>query len=110
MKSTITSLILALAIMLFVPISQAKDDDHNGHKHANHEGHNHKGHDHDEHEGHDHGEHGEAVILEVGDGVAQIELIHDEEDGIVTLHVLKGGTHKGLKIAKAPRFNLQQGW
>ena len=102
MKTTTTLLILAVAIMLFVPALQAKDDHHKGHKHANHEGH-----DHDEHKGHDHNEHGKAVILEVGDGVAEIELNHDEEDGIVTLHVLKEGTHKGLKIAKAPRFNLQ---
>ncbi len=93
-RTTTTSLILAAATMLFVSVLQAMDDDHKGHKHG-------------DHEGHDHDEHGTAVVLEVGNGVAEIQLNHDDEVGIVTLHVLKEGTHEGLKIATAPRFNLQ---
>ncbi|HAR66543.1 MAG TPA: hypothetical protein DCR55_10075 [Lentisphaeria bacterium] len=90
MKTTTASLILAVSALCLSTSALAKDG--------------HEGHDHAEHASH---EHGDAVTLEVGNGVAEIELIHDEKAGTIVLHVLSEETHKGLKIAKAPRLNLQ---
>lgn len=82
-------------------------DDHKGHNHAEHEGH-----DHDDHEGHDHGDdHAKngpngGELLEVGKGVAEIEVIHNENTGKVDVYVYKEGGKEKLLLDSPPRINL----
>lgn len=101
MKKIITS--LALAAMISTPAfaEEHKHDDHSGHKHESHEGH-----DHGDHKGHDHGKSEGGKMFEVGEGVAELELIHDEKAETVTINVFKEGEKTPLKIEKAPRLNI----
>jgi hypothetical protein len=54
---------------------------------------------------HERGPHG-GHILEVGDHVAHLEIVHDEAAGRVTLYVLGDDAKTPMPIAKAPEFKL----
>ena len=92
-----------------------------GHDHAEHEGHDHaehEGHDHAEHEGEDHADHKDGhdehgkegpnggELLEVGKGIAEIEVIHNEDSGKVNVYVYKEGGQEKLLLEQPPRINL----
>lgn len=101
-------LILALMCILLTSCDQEKaHDDHKGHNHAEHEGH-----DHDSHEGHDHGDDhamdgpNGGELLKVGKGIAEIEVIHNEETGKVDVYVYKSGGQEKLFLENEPRLNL----
>ena len=99
--------IITLMCILLTSCNQEKAHDHEGHNHAEHEGH-----DHDAHKGHDHGdEHAKngpngGELLEVGKGVAEIEVIHNEETGKVDIFVYKEGAKEKLHLTNPPRINL----
>lgn len=55
--------------------------------------------------GHAHGPHG-GHVLEVGDHVAHLEVLHDEEAGKLTLYVLGSDVKTPLPVAKPPQLKL----
>ncbi len=60
----------------------------------------------DENHGHAHeGSHGGALI-EIGDEVAHVELVHDASTGKVTLYLTGSDTKTPLQIADAPELKL----
>jgi hypothetical protein len=72
------------------------------------------GHDHGDHEGHDHGDHAAhgphgGELLEVGEHLAHVELIHDQTAKTVTLHMLGADAKTALTLEEAPKLNLMIG-
>lgn len=47
-----------------------------------------------------------GVLLEVGEEVAHLELVHDPQDGSVKVYVLDGKADKAVAIRDAPKLNL----
>ena len=93
--------IIALMCILLTSCDQEKahdQDDHKGHNHAEHEGHDHDDHALD-------GPHG-GELLKVGKGVAEIEVIHNEDTGKVDVYVYKKGGKEKLLLDIPPRINL----
>lgn len=82
MRSLVPSVVLALGLL-----ARADDHDHD--------------HDHD-HEKPPHG----GYLIEVGDHVAHIEVVHDAKAGKVTLYILDGEAKDPVKIQNAPRINM----
>lgn len=98
----IKTAITILATTLFVACSgDAHDHDHgdSGHTDSNH------AEPHADGEGDAHGPHG-GHVLEVGDHVAHLEVLHDEGAGKITLYVLGTDGKSPLAIEKAPQLKL----
>jgi hypothetical protein len=85
MRSLAVSAALVLALTVGTPAVAGDDHDH----------------DHDEHKP----PHG-GFLLEVGDHVAHVEVVHDAKDGKVTLYVLDKEAKEAVKIKDAPKLNL----
>tara|TARA_R110002072_G_scaffold65778_19_gene162333 strand:- start:17514 stop:17966 length:453 start_codon:yes stop_codon:yes gene_type:complete len=75
--------------------------------------------DHDDHDDHDHsseedaghsteGPHG-GDLIEVGAEVAHLEVIHDEDAGTITFHVLGPDGKTAMSLADAPELKLTNG-
>lgn len=47
-----------------------------------------------------------GVLLEVGEEVAHLELVHDEKEGKATIYVLDAKAEKTVAIKDAPKVNL----
>ena len=105
--------IITIMVLLLTSCND-KHDAHKGHDHEKHEGHDqneHEGHDHGKHEGHGHDEHAKngpngGELLEVGEGVAEIEVIHNENEGSVKVYVYKEGGKEKLLLSAPPRINM----
>ena len=93
----IKTVITILATTLFAACSG--DDHDHGHADSNHTEPHATG------EGHAHGPHG-GHVLEVGDHVAHLEVVHDEAAGKITLYVLGTDGKSPLAIEKAPQLKL----
>lgn len=59
-------------------------------------------HKHDEHEG----SHG-GVVLEIGDHVAHVEVVHDQKAGKITLYLTDKDAKSALAIKDAPKINVK---
>ena len=109
-------IIIATMIILLTGCNEKGHDhaEHEGHDHAEHEGHDHaehEGEDHADHKAEGHDEHGKkgpngGELLEVGKGIAEIEVIHNEETGDVKVFVFKEGGKEQLSLTTPPRINL----
>lgn len=47
-----------------------------------------------------------GVLLEVGEEIAHLELVHDAKEGKATIYVLDGKAEKAVAIKDAPKINL----
>lgn len=47
-----------------------------------------------------------GVLLEVGEEVAHLELVHDPKEGTARIYVLDGKAEKAVAIKDAPKMNL----
>lgn len=47
-----------------------------------------------------------GVLLEVGEEVAHLELVHDPKEGTATIYLLDGKAEKAVAIKDAPKLNL----
>lgn len=47
-----------------------------------------------------------GVLLEVGEEVAHLEIVHGPKEGMVTIYVLDGKAEKAVAIKDAPKLNL----
>lgn len=111
MKYPLLKTLMVLAGLLVVTACGKKDAAHDDHGHEDHSSHSHdehSGHDHEDHSGHDHGTVGPngGQLVEVGDHLAHLEILHTPEDKKLTIHVLGPHANEALSLPVAPMLNL----